>query len=32
IDIIGGRKNQIMKIHAFHMPNSKAGLIDIFSS
>ncbi|PPA79579.1 MAG: hypothetical protein C00003105_01984 [ANME-2 cluster archaeon HR1] len=32
IDIIGGRRKQIMKIQAFHKPISKAGVIDIFSS
>jgi hypothetical protein len=32
IDIIGAKKKQIMKIHAFHMPISKAGVIDIIPS
>jgi hypothetical protein len=30
IDIIGGRRIQIIKIQAFHKPISKAGVIDIF--
>jgi hypothetical protein len=31
IDIIGGNKNPIMKIHAFQNPISKVGISDIFS-
>ena len=32
IDMIGGSKNPIMKIHAFHKPISNSGMRDTISS